>query len=176
MAAIATKPVISADDPTVTIESFTLDSASNDANTLIVFSTANTTDTTVYYLNNDGRSPAYSTEYTTNEDGSATRILPPKYALAHAGSNSATATAKAAKEFFKDLVWNSSVELRFTRKDPLFHPEQIPIGQLCDIWHNGKCYTSMLTARKLGDETVLTFGSVRTTLTKQMKLEKKKKK
>lgn len=172
-AAIGTIPVISADDQTVTIESFSLDSSSSDVNTLVIYSTNNTTLTTTYYLHNDGRTPAYST---ANDNA---RILPAKYGLAGtsgSGSTFTTNAEKKAKEFFKNLIWNSSIELKFTKNDPLFQPEKIKIGQLCHIWHDGKCYTSMLTGRKLGDETTLMFGSVRTTLTKQMKLEKKKKK
>jgi hypothetical protein len=176
--AMATVQNINADETGVNIEQFTLDSASSDANTLMIYSTANTTDRIAYYLCNDGKSPSYCKaaylKTDSNPDGRV-RILPPKLEIGFA-SNITTAADKKAKEFFKDLVWNSSAELVITNNDTLIHPEKLEIGQICRLWHNGESHMAILTARKFGDETTLVFGSIRTTLTKQMKLQKKKKK
>ena len=173
--ALATVQNINTEDLGVTVENFTLDSASADANTLIIYSTANTTDKVVYYLCNDGQTPAYCTAAAyIQSQGSRKRILPPKHAIEFA-SNITTAAEKKAKEYFKDLVWNSSAEIKVTKKDTIIRPENLELGQICRLWKNGEAHLAFLTGRTLGDEITLTFGSVRTTLTKQMKLKKKNK-
>ena len=170
-AAINTIINISADNRDVAIDAFTIDSATENANVLKIFSTTATTRKTYYYLHNDGRSPAYDT---INE----ARITPVRIALEYAASNTAASfnsnAKKKADAFFKNLMWNSAIELRITNYDSLIHPERLQIGQICRVWHDGKSYESILTGKKLGNETVLLFGTVRTTLTKQMKLALKK--
>lgn len=171
-AATATIVNISADSRDVTIDAFTIDSSAESANVLKIFSTTATTRKTFYYLHNDGRSPAYDT---VNE----ARITPVRIALEYAASNTASTfnnnAKKKAQEFFKNLMWNSAIELRITNYDSLIHPENLKIGQICRIWHDEKSYESILTGKKLGDETVLVFGTVRTSLTKQLKLALKNK-
>lgn len=170
-AAMATIINISADNRDVSIDAFTIDSATENANVLKIFSTTATTRKTYYYLHNDGRSPAYDTV-------DEARITPVRIALEYAASNT-TATfnnnaKKKAQDFFKNLMWNSAIELRITNNDTLIHPERLQIGQICRVWHDGKSYESILTGKKLGNETVLIFGTVRTSLTKQLKLALKK--
>lgn len=171
-AAIDTIVDISADNRGVSIDQFTIDSATENANVLKIFSTTATTRKTYYYLHNDGRSPAY-------DEVDEARITPVRIALEYAASNTAQSFKNNAKKkadaFFKNLMWNSAIELRITNNDSLIHPENLKIGQICRIWHDGKSYESILTGKKLGNETVLMFGTVRTTLTKQMKLALKKK-
>ena len=167
---------ISADNPLVKVDSFTVDSASENANVLKVYSTANTTLFRVFYLHNDGREPPY-------DHLDEARITPVHYALEYASGtgtsfynpNNKTGSAmNKCKSFFKNLTWKSNIELRVSSDDPLIHPKTLVLGQICRIWYNGKTYESILTGKKYGAEIVLIFGTVRTTLTKQMKLQKKK--
>jgi hypothetical protein len=52
------------------------------------------------------------------------------------------------------------------KKDALIHPEQMEFGQVVKIISDGTEYTSILTAREIGQTVKLIFGTVRLDLTK----------
>ncbi len=161
---------ISADDPSVSIRSFSIDSSPDSPNILRIYSTDNTTTNTTYYLHNDGRSPAY-------DKLDEVRMKPVNPSLDYVAGTSSTFTSNAKKkaaQVFKNVTWKSVIELVVDNNDTLIKPKELKIGQVCRVWHNNEVYDSILTAKRLGDETELIFGSVRTTLTKKNKIQAKK--
>lgn len=163
---------INADDGSVYISAFSIDTSSESVNVLRVYTTGNATGSRIFYLHNDGRNPPYD----QNDDGG--RIYPVSNGLEcveGTGTTFTTNATKKAAEVFKNLTWQSTIELIVSNDDTLIKPSELQIGQVCKVWHNKEVYNSILTAKKLGDETTLIFGSVRTTLTKQSKIKAKKK-
>lgn len=160
---------ISADDVNVSIQAFNIDSSGDSVNVLRVFTTDNSTGSRTFFLHNDGRVPPY-------DQLDEARITPVANGLEYVSGTGTTFTTNATKkaaEVFKNITWKSSIELNIDNNDPLIKPKSLKIGQVCRVWHSGKVYDSILTAKKLGDEMTLIFGSVRTTLTKQLKIQKK---
>lgn len=59
-------------------------------------------------------------------------------------------------------AYDNLIELEVSLGDPIVKPEEILIGQCVSIWYKGAKYTSILTGRKINDNTItLLFGSER---------------
>lgn len=84
----------------------------------------------------------------------------------------AAADAKAY-EILNPQKYDQEIVLSFYIDDLIVHPMDMVIGTVVDMYYKGEKYTSILAARSIkGNKVTLTFGALRTELTKKMNLEK----
>ena len=162
---------IEADLPEVDIIEFTIGKLESDTNKLEIWNDENYTDKIYYYLHNDG---------TYDTDGTRDRITPIKMEVISTapekdGEGTVTKSfadvcQEQADQKFGDIQWRNYIELDVGAEN-LFNANNMRIGQLAQIVHNGQTYETILTGKKLGYVTTLIFGTIRVDLTKKLQLE-----
>lgn len=161
---------IEADLPSVTIDTFSIHKYNGSVNKLQIFNTENYNEIIYYYLHTNGR---YDT------DGTSDRVYPvvwevrdatPEHIEGYEKTFAQVASAVASNAF-SGSEWQDEVELIVDQNDTLIKPNELKIGQGVDIIHEGVVYPSIYTGRKLGAQITLIFGTVRTDLTKILKVE-----
>ena len=123
-----------------------------------------------YYLHSDG----------TISDVNSDRITPVFYKLEQIelGSDETVAEweAKAyakAVEVLSPQKYDNEIVLSYHRDDKIAMPMEMTIGTATTIYVDGIAYSSILTGRSInGNVVTLTFGAVRTELTKKLILQK----
>lgn len=84
----------------------------------------------------------------------------------------AEADAKAY-EILNPQKYDQEIVLSFHINDLIVHPMAMVIGTVVTIYYEGNQYTSILASRAIeGNKITLTFGALRTELTKKLSLEK----
>lgn len=157
---------IDADMPNVVVKTFKVKKASTETNKVIIWNTANYTDSVTYYLHSDG---SYDT---TDSDRIEPVVMSVKAAEAGSDSTFADAAASTAASELGGIEWSNLIELEVSENDTLISPLQLHPGQTVYIYHDGVRYTSILTGRKIDSNIVtLSFGTIRTKLTKQLKMQ-----
>lgn len=152
---------IEADLPNVFDKTFLINEASKNTNKLVVYDTANYTTTRTYYKHTDG------TYDTTNDDREYPVVRELGAAAAESGGTFIQAADSVAASVFGETTYNNLIEITCLYDDELIQPQNMQIGTVATILHNGVAYTSILTGYKLADNVItLIFGSIRADLTK----------
>lgn len=140
----------------------------NDVNKLVVYNTENYTTTRVYYLHPNG----------TYDTSNSNRITPVVQEIKGTAPEMDGDTVKKtfaqmanseAAEVFGSIEYNNLIELVVLNDDSLVKPYELEIGQQVNVYSKGKIYRSILTGRTIGQQTTLTFGTIRLDLTKILK-------
>ena len=162
-----TQPVIEADLPNILKKSFILKQADRATNKLSVFNALDETEHIEYYLLSDGTIGTNST--------AAGRITPVIFStvyVEHDADDTQTfeeMTYEKAVSSLTPAIYNNLIELTVMNDDSLVNPGQLQIGQKVTIIRNGTQYETVLTGKKIKDNTTLIFGAVRLELTKTLK-------
>lgn len=156
--------LINADLKNVVIKTFKYREPSTMVNKLTVWNAESTTENVTYYLHSDG-------SYDTTDDDRVYPVVPTvKTVQVSTDSTFAATAASTAASELGGIEWSNLIQIEVSKTDMLINPMQLQYGQMVTIWHDGAYYNSILTGRTLSDLVVLTFGTVRTRLTKKIKL------
>lgn len=79
------------------------------------------------------------------------------------------AAYKNAETTFKSNKYDNYIELTCANDDSLINPTSLKVGQVTNVISNGVVYPTILTGRRVGDNTTLIFGTIRLELTKLLK-------
>lgn len=116
----------------------------------------------LWYLHPDG-----SIDQTDDD-----RITPVKYAVLYATENDA---AEKAEQALRQDESDSEIVLTYKKGDLIAQPLKLMQGTSAAIHVGGTVYRSVLTGREITGDTVrLTFGAIRTELTKKLIMQKRK--
>lgn len=152
--------IIEADLPNVINKQITIKSVSSDVNKLIIYDAADYETKAVYYLHSD-------LSYDRKDED---RITPVNCEITSVqveeGHSFDSAAINEAYNKFANLSYSNLIELTVMKKDALIHPEDMEFGQVVKIISDNMQYTSILTAREIGKNHKLIFGTVRLDLTK----------
>lgn len=122
-----------------------------------------------YYLHTDG----------SINDSDTDRIFPVFYGLEELDSNTdetlkewkVKALSKAKEELTPDK-YDNEIILSYKSDDKIARPMELEIGTFTTILYEGKEYSSILGGRRIEDNVItLTFGNVRTELTKKLSFQ-----
>lgn len=141
---------------------------SNDTNKLVVYNTENYTTTRVYYLHPNGSYDTSNTNRITPVIQEIKGTAPEREGSTITRTFIKMADSEAA-DVFGSINYNNLVELAVLNDDSLVRPYEMEIGQEADIYSKGKIYRSILTGKTVGQQTILTFGTIRLDLTKILK-------
>lgn len=119
-----------------------------------------------YYLHSDG----------SVDDTDADRLYPVFYGLEELDSNADETLAEwkvkalaKAKEVLTPDKFDNEIVLSYKADDKIARPSELKIGTFTTILFEGKEYSSILAGRRIEDNVItLTFGNVRTELTKKL--------
>lgn len=155
---------IDADLPNVKIKTFKIREANSSVNKLVVYDSSDYSNYATYYLHTDG-------SYDTSDSD---RVTPVVQAVKSVDSTQDTTFAQAAASTAASelggIEWSNLIELEVSKDDALINPLALEFGQTAYIYHDGVRYHSILTGRAISDTVTLSFGTVRTKLTKRLKL------
>lgn len=140
----------------------------NDVNKLVVYNTENYTTTRVYYLHPNGSYDTTNANRITPVVQEIKGTAPEREGSTITRSFIKMADAEAA-DVFGSINYNNLIELAVLNEDSLVRPYELEIGQEADIYSKGKIYRSILTGKTVGQQTMLTFGTIRLDLTKILK-------
>ncbi len=152
--------VIEADLPNVITKQITIKSVSTDVNKLIIYDASDYETKRVYFLHPDLSYDTHDTDRITPVNCEITSVQ------VEEGHSFESAAITEAYNKFANLSYSNLIELTVMKKDALIHPEQMEFGQVVKIISDGTEYTSILTAREIGQTIKLIFGTVRLDLTK----------
>ena len=160
--AISEVKKIQADREGVGIKSFDINRNSQIINKLIVHNAENYAESRIYYLHNDGSYDRINTD----------RVLPVvfdvKVAIPGGDVTFASAADDEASSTFNNVDWDSLIELYVELSDLLIDPLNFRIGTPAIVYHYGQPYNTILTCKSYSRaDVILSFGAVRTTLTKK---------
>lgn len=160
---------IQVDREGVGIRSFDINRNSQIINKLVVYNTENYTSTRTYYLHSDG---SYNT---TNSDRLTPVVFDVKASTPSGDISFAKAADDEASNTFGNIDWDSLIELEVELNDALIKPLDYKLGTPTNVWHDGKAYNTILTCKNYSNKNaILSFGAVRTTLTKKQILTNSK--
>lgn len=149
-------------------KSIIIKETSNDTNKLVVYNTENYTTTRVYYLHPNGSYDTTNANRITPVVQEIKGTAPEREGSTITRSFIKMADSEAA-DVFGSINYNNLIELAVLNEDSLVRPYELEIGQEADIYSRGKIYRSILTGKTVGQQTVLTFGTIRLDLTKILK-------
>ena len=157
--------------PEVDVIEFTIGKMEMDTNKMEIWNTDNYTEKIYYYLHNDG---------TYDTDGERDRITPINMEVISVAperngddvitKSFADVAAEQAKQKFDDIKWRNYIELDVGLEN-IFKANDLKIGQVVNIDHQGKTYETILTGKVIGNFLTLMFGTIRVDLTKKTQLE-----
>lgn len=156
--------IIEADLPNVINKTIKVHEAASDTNKLTVVNEGDWTDRIFYYVHSDG---SYNT---TDTDRITPVVNVYKSTGVDQGGNFDQAAASVASDVLGNIAFNNLIELEVLNDDGMIKPQTLRIGQTVSVNHNGYSYNSILSGKKVGTTTKLTFGCIRIDLTKIIKL------
>ena len=161
---IGTNPkTIEADLPNVLDKSIMVHEASADTNKLTVINESNWSQRMIYYVHPDG---SYNT---TNTNRITPVVNVYKSTGVDEGKTFAQAASAVASDVLGNIAFNNLIEIEVFNDDEMINAENLRIGQTVSVIHNGYSYNSILSGKKVGKTTTLTFGCIRIDLTKLLK-------
>lgn len=123
--------------------------------------------TATYYLHPDG----------TVDTQNSNRITPVFWTLrqqSYKAEEFAEKAQIAAQQALTPKAFDNEIQLTYRTGDKIASPMEMAIGTAATIYVNGTAYNSLLTGRAIqGERVTLTFGQVRTALTKQLTIERR---
>lgn len=155
---------IEADLPNVFEKTFLINESSKNTNKLDVYNTANYSSVITYYKHTDG---SYDT---TNNNRLYPVVREVQGATADDSTTFAQAAASTAASVFGEVTYNNLIEIKCLYDDDLIQPQNLRIGSVVTVIHDGNAYTSIMTGYQLDNNVInLIFGSIRAELTKLLR-------
>lgn len=149
--------------PNILKRSISIKKTTNTLNKLIVYNTANYTQTRSYYLHSNGKFDTKDID----------RLIPVSFettaVTVNEGSTFAKEADSAAAEAFGQVSYNNLIELELSVDDKMIVPRTLELGQLVNVIHDGRITASILTGFEIDKTITLIFGTVRLDLTKILK-------
>lgn len=149
--------------PNIISRRISLKKTTNTLNKLVVYNTANYTDTRVYFLHSNGKFDRNNVD----------RLVPVSFDTTAVSVNEGSTFAKeadsAAAEAFGQVSYNNLIELELSVDDKMIVPRTLELGQLVNVIHDGRITASILTGFEIDKTITLIFGTVRLDLTKILK-------
>lgn len=160
---------VQADLPGIEIRSFDINRDTQTINKIFVYNTENYSSVRTYFLHTDG-------SYDRTDSNRVTPVVFDVKAVTPSQDLTFEKLADdEASNTFGNIDWNSLIELEVDLNNSAVNPLEYRIGTPSNIWHYGSVYNTILTCKTCSEKNiVLSYGAVRTTLTKKQILTKSK--